>query len=286
MNTHLSEAESKPSSTLVQHKPENQPELLDTNIPVEELRTEFDMEFNAFMSKRREYKQEAIDLRHPQPARYAESKLFKDRVLNPDFAQLGEFSDILFQCPIAGDLQERIDRARYQRLTIDNGARDRELTPSEKLEISQLKEEIRSLRDQLIPFNHMLRKLLVENPDAFTEEGLANYLSEAMGKKYKTARTLIAGVGAEVATYRLLSEHNVAVGLSTAAQEPKGIDLLVQDKGVVKLIDVKTGGNQTDGNVRDQKPNHFTLNLDRSMYEDFKIKPEYEDEILSKLEII
>lgn len=174
---------------------------------------------------------------------------------------------------MASQLHEFLNDARNKLRNQDS------LSPTE---IVPLKKSVETAKRSMVAFNHMLRNFLFENGEHVYQEDMTQWLSRAMGNKDLTARTMVHGMGAEVAVARLLRDNGRSVELSTVDQDLRGTDLIVRSRdGRPVPIDIKTGGGQGDGNSQSR---NIEVDVDSRMHRDFSILPEYRGGILSTID--
>lgn len=234
---------------------------------------EFGMEAREFFSQERTLIAKYIDQRHPTPREAARAELFRDRIQNAEFKETGQLADILYAAPIASQLHDFLNNAKQK-------LRDRDsLSPTE---IVPLQKQVEVAKRNMVVFNHKLRDFLFENGGHILQEEMTQWLSRAMGNKDLTARTIVHGMGAEVAVARLLDESGRKVQFSSVDQDLRGTDLIVYSaSGRAVEVDIKTGGGQGDGNSRSRGTE---IDVDSRMHRDFAIQPEYRRELLSTID--
>lgn len=239
--------------------------------PLEEKTAEeFEWEAHEYFVKQKRLTQHFIDQRHPTPRDAAQAELFKDRVENAAFKELGQLSDILLTAPLAAKLQSMLDTSKTALSRSDLGP----------AEIQALKAQIKEIKRSKVVFNQQLRDFLFENGDHIPQDVMGNWLAKAAGQNEVFARTTLAGIGAEVAVANMLKDSGRDVRLSTVDEDLHGIDLIVHKPGgsIVK-IDVKTGGNQGG----DEGASH-EVDIEKHMHNNYRILPEFQASLLRSLD--
>jgi hypothetical protein len=135
-------------------------------------------------------------------------------------------------------------------------------------------------KENIISFNHRLRDVIALTADVVPRKRMESWLGRFMGDNPVEAEKIIAGMGAEVAVYRVAVREfgSVNVKLSDVEQDKRGVDLLVRTNASWKEIDVKTGGNQGGGLGRSHE-----VDVDRAMIDGFDIRPEYIQGIINQI---
>ena len=169
-------------------------------------------------------------------------------------------------------------------------AREAYVSEEESIELAKLadvllasREYIRnqenSEKDKIIDFNHRLRELIVLIADTIPRAKIEDWLGIFMGSPVE-AKKIVAGMGAEVAVYRAVVRKigPEYVRLCTADEDKKGVDLVFSFNGITRKIDVKTGGNQGDGNGELHQ-----VDIDQRWIEGFDVRPEYVQGVIEQI---
>ena len=199
-----------------------------------------------------------------------------------DFAELANLADIIISAPQAQITQDDLHRIG-NRLTDLRNKKDRGggLTEEEIEEREELRKNRKLEVAKILPFNHSLRELIDTFADFVSRKTIENTIERAMNNSVRTAKTIVAGMGTEVAVARLarevFGEENVR--LSTQQEDARGIDIVIKLEGKEIQVDVKTAGNIGDG-----YGSHKEVSVEQGQLEGFDVRSDHKEDIIRQLE--
>ncbi|MBA3678885.1 hypothetical protein H0W80_01650 [Candidatus Saccharibacteria bacterium] len=116
--------------------------------------------------------------------------------------------------------------------------------------------DYKKYKHQLTAFNHKLKEAILQTDGSITRTDFMSWLTTVGKMPIGGAEKLIAGIGAEVAVAaRMHTMPDIKTGMPTIVEDGRAIDIIVYlEDGRCITVDVKTGGNQSDG--------HSTANVE------------------------
>ncbi len=136
--------------------------------------------------------------------------------------------------------------------------------------------DYKKYKHQLTVFNHKLKEAILQTDGSISRSDFVNWLSTVGKMPIGGAEKLIAGIGAEVAVAgRMHAIPEIeSIGMPTIAEDGRGVDIIVHlENGRRVTIDVKTGGNQSDGHTTA----NVEINVEQYEVEGFQINEAYTD---------